>query len=154
MHMEQGFPSSLRTVRDNRIARSISAKLNRSSEWVLSPLPLLLLLLRLRSTDLGIISSGIDSLIIQIINKRSADGFGLFLCCCWPGQKRRLMARFSFEKCSGAGQRQTDRLQSQSRSRSQSGRVERDLLESRFESEKCVCAVGGVAYPLNFAAKR
>lgn len=158
--MEQGFPSSLRTVRDNRIVRSISAKLNRSSEWV--PFPLLppgqlLLLLRLRSTDLGIISSGIDSLIIQIINKRSADGFGLSFsccCCCWPGQKRRLMARFSFEKCSGAGQRQTDRLQSQSRSRSQSGRVERDLLESRFESEKCVCAVGGVAYPLNFAAKR
>lgn len=105
------------------------------------------------SIGIGIISSGIDSLIIQIINKRSADDLDCCCClycccCCWPGQKRRLMARFSFEKCSGAGQRQADRLRV---------RVELEEsfwpLESRFESEKCVRRRRRW-HPLNFAAKR
>lgn len=138
-------------------------------EFPLLPLPLLLTLplclvdpssvataaAASSAIGIGIISSGIDSLIIQIINKRSADDLAcccrLYCCCCsWPGQKRRLMARFSFEKCSGAGQRQTDRLRVRVRVE-----VKESFwpLESRFESEKCVRRRRRW-HPLNFAAKR
>lgn len=147
MHMEQGFPSSLRTVRDNRNVRSISAKLNRSSEsspppslLQLTPLGLLLLLLlRSASISASLAAELIAWLFKLLTNDRRTAWCVCFCCCSWPGQKRRLMARFSFEKCSGAGQRQTDRLQSRTESKWKSLSC-----LSRGLRVKNVCAVGGV----------